>query len=134
MLKNTLNEFKTFALRGNAVDLAVGVVIGAAFGEIVTSLVTDIINPFIGLLTGGIDFSHKIIVLKSATETTTAITLDYGSFITSLINFVIVAFAIFLVIKQLTKLIKKEAKSPSTPPKPTKDQELLTEIRDALKK
>ncbi|MBP9763416.1 MAG: large conductance mechanosensitive channel protein MscL, partial [Candidatus Pacebacteria bacterium] len=99
-----VEEFKNFVSKGNAVDLAVGVVIGAAFGKIVTSLVEDIINPIIGLATGGIDFSEKVIVLKDATETQAALTLNYGLFVTVLINFVIVAWAIFLVVKGINKL------------------------------
>lgn len=107
-MKNLLNEFKQFAIKGNAIDLAVGVVIGAAFGKIVSSIVEDLINPIIGLLTGGIDFSDKVITLKKATEATAAVTINYGLFITTLINFIIVAFAIFIIIKQLNKLKKKK--------------------------
>lgn len=132
-MKNMLGEFKKFAVKGNAVDLAVGVVIGAAFGKIITSLVEDLINPIIGILTGGVDFSDKVIVLKQATETVAAVTLNYGNFITAIINFVIIAFSIFLVVRQMNKMMKKEAEKPSEPPKPSKEEELLTEIRDVLK-
>lgn len=128
-----LEEFKKFAIKGNAVDLAVGVVIGAAFGKIVSSLVADIINPIIGLMTGGIDLTDKVIVLKQATEEAAAVTLNYGTFLTSVIDFIIIAFAIFIVVKQMNKLMKKEEEKPSEPPKPSKEEVLLTEIRDALK-
>lgn len=133
-----IEEFKTFAIKGNAVELAVGVVIGAAFGSIVTSFVQDIINPIIGILTGGIDFSDKVIVLKAATEATAATTLNYGAFITAVINFLISAWAIFIVVKAINKL--KESKQepcdpvPCEPAKPSREVELLEEIRNALQK
>ncbi len=127
-----INEFKDFAVKGNAVDLAVGVVIGAAFGKIVTSLVSDIINPLLGLLTGGIDFSNKLIVLKASTETASAVTLNWGNFISATINFLIIAFSIFIVIKQMNTLKKKEVKKEK--PKGPSEIDLLTEIRDSLKK
>jgi large conductance mechanosensitive channel len=131
-----LDEFKNFVSKGNAVDLAVGVVIGTAFGKIVTSLVEDIINPIIGLLTGGIDFSDKVIVLKKATEAQAELTLNYGLFITVLINFVIVAWAIFLVVKAINKLRegleKKEECIPAEPKGPSEEVILLREIRDKL--
>lgn len=133
-----LDEFKNFIAKGNAVDLAVGVVIGTAFGKIVSSLVDDIINPIIGLLTGGIDFSDKVIVLKRATETQAALTLNYGLFITVLINFVIVAWAIFVVVKGINKLRNSlEKKDECTPAEPAKTPEevlLLREIRDKISK
>ncbi len=131
-----IEEFKTFALKGNAVDLAVGVVIGAAFGSIVTSFVNDIINPLLGLMTGGIDFSDKVIILKAATETTAAQTLNYGAFVTVLINFIIVAWAIFLVVKAINNLKRKEEPCPpcDEPEKISKEIELLQEIRDSLKR
>lgn len=125
-------EFKNFAIKGNAVDLAVGVVIGAAFGKIVSSLVEDIINPIIGLVTGGIDFSDKVIVLKKATETQAELTLNYGLFITVLINFVIVAWAIFLVVKGINNLKRKEEEQTSAPSEPTEEVKLLREISDKL--
>ncbi len=131
-----VEEFKEFVSKGNAVDLAVGVVIGAAFGKIVTSLVEDIINPIIGLATGGIDFSEKVIVLKEATEAQAALTLNYGLFVTVLINFVIVAWAIFLVVKGINKLResmeKKEDCPPCEPEKIAEEVLLLREIRDKL--
>lgn len=125
-------EFKSFAIKGNAVDLAVGVVIGAAFGKIVSSLVEDIINPIIGLVTGGIDFSDKVITLKKATEVQAALTLNYGMFITVLINFVIVAWAIFLVVKGINNLKRKEEEKPSVPAEPTEEVKLLREISEKL--
>lgn len=129
-----IDEFKKFAIKGNAVDLAVGVVIGAAFGKIVSSLVSDIINPIIGLMTGGIDLTDKVFVLKKATETTAEVTLNYGVFLTSVIDFIIIAFAIFLVVKQMNKLMRKEEEKPQEPAKPSNEEILLAEIRDELRK
>lgn len=128
-----LKEFKDFAVKGNAVDLAVGVVIGAAFGAIVNSLVNDLINPVIGVLTGGIDFTDKVWVLKQATDTAEAITLNWGNFLSVVINFVIIAFSIFVVIKQMNKINKKEEEVKKDPKGPTEVQ-LLTEIKDLLRK
>jgi large conductance mechanosensitive channel len=128
-----ISEFKDFAVKGNAIDLAVGVVIGATFGQIVNSLVQDIINPLIGLVTGNIDFSDKSFVLREATEATVALTLNYGKFFTVLINFIIVSFSIFLVIKQINKFKKAEEKKAEKPKGPT-EVELLAEIRDSLRK
>lgn len=126
-------EFKEFAMRGNVVDLAVGVVIGAAFGTIVASLVGDVIMPVIGQLTAGVDFSKAAITLKAASEDgkTPAVLLSYGKFIQSIINFTIVAFAIFLVVKGINSLKKKEE---AVPPAPTAQEKLLVEIRDLLKR
>jgi large conductance mechanosensitive channel len=133
-MKNIIEEFKKFALKGNVVDLAVGVVIGAAFGKIVSSLVADIINPLIGVISGGIDFSDKVWIIKTATETAGAVTLNYGIFVSSVIDFFIVSLAIFFVIKQMNKLTKKEEESPvEKPAKISKEEELLSEIRDILK-
>lgn len=131
-----LTEFKTFAMRGNVLDLAVGVVIGAAFGKIVTSLVDQIIMPPIGLLTGGIDFSQLKWVLKPADDSDPAhkvaeVAIQYGAFINTIIQFLIIAFAIFLVVKLINKLVRKEEAAPAAPPA---DVVLLTEIRDLLKK
>jgi large conductance mechanosensitive channel len=138
-------EFREFAMRGNVVDLAVGVIIGAAFGKIVTSLVEDIIMPPIGKLIGNMDFTNLYVPLYSlpAGKTEFAKTLvdakkdgsvvAYGNFITITINFIIVAFCIFLVVKLMNKLNRKPAPAPAVPPPPTKDQELLIEIRDAIK-
>jgi large conductance mechanosensitive channel len=124
-----LKEFRTFAVKGNAIDLAVGVVIGAAFGKIVTSLVEDIINPLIGLFTGNIDFSDKVITLGLPIEGTTQLVLRYGAFITAIINFVIVAFAIFLVVKQINKLKKKEEDKVV---KISEEVKILSEIKELL--
>ena len=127
-------EFKKFAIKGNVIDLAIAVVIGSAFGKIVTSLVSDIVMPPIGYITGGVDFSNLAIVLKEATEDTEAITIGYGLFINNTINFIIIAFAIFMVVKALNKMKKKEEEKPKEEPKISKEEELLTEIRDLLKK
>lgn len=124
-------EFKKFAMRGNVMDMAVGVIIGAAFGKIVSSLVTDIIMPPIGFITGGVDFSNLIITLKKATETSAAITINYGLFINTIIDFIIIAFAIFIMVRQINRLKKKEEDKPKETPE---DVLLLREIRDSLKK
>jgi large conductance mechanosensitive channel len=129
-----LQEFKTFAVRGNVVDMAIGIVIGAAFGKIVSSFVADVIMPPIGLLIGGVDFSKLVITIKKATETTTAVTLNYGKFIQTIIDFTIIAFAIFVAIKAINTLKRKEAAKPSEPPLPSPEVTLLTEIRDILRK
>jgi large conductance mechanosensitive channel len=128
-----VEEFKAFAMRGNVVDMAVGIIIGAAFGKIVGSLVSDVIMPPIGMLMGGVDFSNLALTLKDATPTTDAVTIKYGLFINTIINFIIVAFAIFMIIKGLNSMKKKDAAAPAAPPAPTKDQLLLTEIRDLLR-
>ena len=133
-----LAEFKKFALRGNVVDLAVGVIIGAAFGAIVASMVSDIIMPLIGAITGGLDFSNYFLPLSSKGTATSLLeakkqgaVLAYGSFLTVTLNFIIIAFVLFLVIRALSRLIAKEA---AKVPEPTKQEILLTEIRDLLKK
>lgn len=110
-----MKEFKEFAMRGNVVDLAVGVIIGGAFGQIVNSFVNDVLMPPLGLLTGGVDFSDKIITLKQAVEQTPAVTLKYGIFINTVINFVIIAFAIFMMIRALNRLKRKEEAAPAAP-------------------
>ena len=132
-----LDDFKKFALRGNVVDLAVGVIIGAAFGAIVASLVGDIIMPVIGAVTGGIDFSNYFVRLSSAVTADTlaearkqGAVLAWGNFLTILVNFAIIAFVLFMAIKAITRLQRSEA---AIPPKPSKEAELLTEIRDVLK-
>lgn len=129
-----LKEFKEFAMKGNVVDMAVGIIIGAAFGKIVSSFVGDVIMPPIGVLLGGIDFSNLSLTLKAATETAPAVTLSYGKFINTVIDFLIVAFAIFMAIKAMNSLRKKEEAAPAAPPAPPADVQLLTEIRDLLKK
>ena len=133
-----LGEFKEFAMRGNVIDLAVGVVIGGAFGKIVSALVDSVIMPPIGLLIGGVDFSKWAITLKEASvdaagQAVPAVAIGIGDFINTLIQFVIVAFAIFMVIKAINAMHKKEAHAPEEPAAPTPDQALLTEIRDLLK-
>ena len=125
-----LQEFKEFAMRGNVVDMAVGVVIGAAFGKIVTSLTNDLLLPPVGMLTGGMDFSALAIPLKPAAEGAPAVAINYGAFINVVIDFAIIAFVIFLLVKAINTL-KKQA-PPAPPPGPTREEVLLTEIRDAL--
>jgi large conductance mechanosensitive channel len=129
-----IKEFKEFAVKGNMIDMAVGIVIGSAFGKIIASLVTDVIMPPIGLLLGGVDFSNLSIVLKEATEATEAVTLNYGVFINTVVDFTIIVFAIFVVIKAINSAKKKEEDKPKEPPKPSEEVMLLKDIRDALKK
>jgi large conductance mechanosensitive channel len=137
-----LKEFKEFAMRGNVIDLAVGVIIGAAFGKVVASVVNDVIMPPIGVLVGGMDFKSLAYTLREAVMdpstgnvATAAVTLNYGNFIQTLVDFTIVAFAIFMLVKAVMKLSRKKVEeAPAEPPAPTRDQELLTEIRDLLKK
>ena len=126
-----LKEFKDFAMRGNVVDMAVGIIIGAAFGKIVSSLVADVIMPPIGMIMGSVDFSDLSLALGSAEG---AATLNYGLFINTVINFMIVAFAIFMLIKGINSMKKKEEAKPAAPPKPSAEETLLTEIRDLLAK
>jgi len=137
-------EFKEFAIRGNVVDMAVGIIIGAAFGTIVKSLVADVIMPPIGLLLGNVDFSNLFILLKEGAvaapyaniaeaQEAGAVTLNYGVFINTIISFLIVAFAVFMIIRWINKLKKKEEEAPAAPPEPSKEEKLLTEIRDLLK-
>ncbi|MFZ3153490.1 large-conductance mechanosensitive channel protein MscL [Pseudomonas sp.] len=128
-----LSEFKAFAVKGNVVDMAVGIIIGAAFGKIVSSFVGDVVMPPLGVLIGGVDFSELAIVLKAAEGDAAAVTLAYGKFIQTVLDFLIVAFAIFMGIKVLNRLKREEAAAPAAPAAPTKDQELLSEIRDLLK-
>lgn len=128
-----VSEFKQFAMRGNVIDLAVGVVIGAAFGKIVSSLVADVLMPLIGLLVGGIDFSDMAITLKAAAGEQPAVLLSYGKLVQASFDFVIVAFAIFLFVKGINRMKKEEAAAPAAPPEPSAEQKLLAEIRDLLK-
>lgn len=128
-----LQEFKEFAVKGNVVDMAVGIIIGAAFGKIVSSFVADVIMPPIGLMIGGVDFSTLAVTLKEAAGDVPAVTLKYGLFIQTIVDFTIVAFAIFLVIKLINKLKKAEEAAPAPAPEPSKEELLLTEIRDLLK-
>ena len=130
---SVIQEFKAFAVRGNVVDMAVGIIIGAAFGKIVSSLVADVVTPPLGLMIGGVDFSHLTATLMAASDTAPAIVLGYGRFLQALFDFMIVAFAVFLLIKGVNALKKKEAENPSLPPTPSREEQLLTEIRDLLK-
>lgn len=129
-----LKEFREFAIKGNAIDLAVGVVIGAAFGKIVTSLVNDVLMPPIGTLLGGVDFSYLVVTLRDKTEAAPAVVLRYGVFINTLIDFLIVALAIFALVKGINTLRRTKEEAPAAPPEPTREEVLLTEIRDALVK
>ena len=141
-MKKFFNEFKAFAMRGNVIDLAVGVVVGGAFGKITTSLVNDIIMPLISMITGGVDFTQWKWVLKPAVneivdgaivETAAEVAVKYGSLIAVIIDFIIIAFAIFCVVKLLNSLHKKKEEAPKAPPEPSNEEKLLTEIRDLLK-
>lgn len=132
-------EFKTFAMRGNAVDMAVGIIIGGAFGKIVSSIVGDIIMPPLGLMIGGVKFQNLKVILKHAhTDTVTgkvteAVSINYGNFINTALDFIVIAFSIFLLVKLINSMKRKEETKPAAPPVPTKEEELLTEIRDLLK-
>jgi large conductance mechanosensitive channel len=128
-----VKEFKSFAMRGNVMDMAVGIVIGVAFGKIVTSLVNDVIMPPIGLLMGGVDFSHLAVTLKAAAGSAPAITLKYGMLINTIIDFLIVVFAIFLVVKGMNALKRKKEEAPAAPPPPSVEERLLRDIRDILR-
>lgn len=134
-----IKEFKEFAVKGNMIDMAVGIIIGAAFGKIVSSLVSDVIMPPLGVLIGGVDFSDLAIVLREAVVSTDptlardAVVLSYGKFIQSILDFIIVAFAIFMGVKVINRLKREEAAAPEAPAAPTADQQLLTEIRDLLR-
>jgi large conductance mechanosensitive channel len=136
---SVIKEFKEFAMRGSVVDLAVGIVIGGAFGKIVSSFVNDVLMPPLGVLLGGVDFADLAIVIQSASVDAAGaevaeVAIKYGAFIQTIVDFVIIAFAIFLVVKGMNSLKKKEEAAPAPPAGPTKDQELLMEIRDLLKK
>lgn len=133
-----LQDFKAFAMRGNVIDMAVGIIIGGAFGKIVSSLVADIIMPPIGLLVGGVNFTDLAWVMKPAeivdgVEKAAAVTLNYGKFLQATFDFIIIAFSIFVFIKLISQLNKKKEEAPAAPPAPTKEEVLLTEIRDILK-
>lgn len=132
-----LQEFKDFAVKGNVVDMAVGVIIGAAFGKIVSSFVGDVIMPPLGVVIGGVDFTNLSITLKEAVDKTPAVTLNYGKFIQSIFDFTIIAFAIFMAVKLLNSLKKQkpeEEAAPAEPPPPSNEELLLAEIRDLLKR
>ncbi len=129
-----MSEFKSFAMKGNVVDMAVGIIIGAAFGKIIASFVKDVIMPPIGVMVGGVNFSDLKYVLRQAHDGVAAVTINYGMFLQTVIDFLIIAMAIFVAIKAMNSLKKKEEEAPEEPPKPTKEEVLLTEIRDLLKK
>ncbi|MGL4653742.1 large-conductance mechanosensitive channel protein MscL [Cetobacterium sp.] len=128
-----LKEFKEFAIKGNAIDLAVGVIIGGAFGKIVTSIVNDILMPIVGILLGGVSFTDLKYVIKPAEGTIPEAAIKYGNFIQSVVDFTIIAFCIFIMVKAINGLRKKE-ETPAAPAAPTKEETLLTEIRDLLAK
>nr|O68284.1 RecName: Full=Large-conductance mechanosensitive channel [Pectobacterium carotovorum]AAC38559.1 large conductance mechanosensitive channel [Pectobacterium carotovorum] len=128
-----IKEFREFAMRGNVVDLAVGVIIGALFGKIVSSLVSDIIMPPLGLLIGGVDFKQFALFLRNAQGGIPAVVMNYGAFIQNIFDFIIVAFAIFIAIKLMNKMRCKQEDTPAAPPKPSAEEKLLAEIRDLLK-
>jgi large conductance mechanosensitive channel len=129
-----MSEFKQFAIKGNMVDMAVGIIIGAAFGKIVSSLVNDVIMPPLGLAIGGVDFSDLAVVLQEATDEAAAVSIKYGAFIQTIIDFLIVALAIFVAVKVINSMKRKEEEKPAAPPKPSEEVLLLREIRDGLKK
>lgn len=129
-----VDDFKAFVMRGNVVDLAVGVIIGAAFGKIVTSLVNDIFMPIIGMIIGNVDFTTLEIKIGEPVEGAEQAAIKYGMFIQEIVNFLIIALCIFMVIKLINKVQKKKEEEPAPAPEPTKEEVLLTEIRDALKK
>ncbi|WP_418963842.1 large-conductance mechanosensitive channel protein MscL [Cetobacterium sp.] len=128
-----LKDFKEFAIKGNAIDLAVGVIIGGAFGKIVSSIVNDILMPILGIVLGGINFTNLKYVIKPAEGAVPESAIRYGNFIQSVVDFTIIAFCIFIMIKGINSLRKKDD-TPPTPPAPTKEETLLTEIRDILSK
>jgi len=128
-----IKEFKSFAMKGNVVDLAVAVIIGAAFGKIVGSFVNDILMPPLGVLLGGLDFKDLKFIMIDAIGEKPAVSINYGMFVQTVIDFLIIAFAIFMMIKGMTMAKKKEVEAPAAPPAPTPDQALLAEIRDLLK-
>jgi large conductance mechanosensitive channel len=129
-----LKEFREFAVKGNMIDMAVGIIIGAAFSKIVSSLVGDVIMPPIGVILGGVDFSNLAIIVREAANSKPAVLISYGKFVQTLIDFTIIAFAIFMMVKTVNSLKKKEAAAPEATHEPTKQEILLAEIRDLLKK
>jgi large conductance mechanosensitive channel len=129
-----LKEFREFALKGNVVDMAVGIIIGVGFGKIVSSVVSDVVMPPLGLLIGGVDFSGLAITLKEASGNTPAVVIAYGKFIQTVVDFTIVAFAVFILVKALNTLRRKQDAPPPAPPAPSREEVLLAEIRDILKK
>lgn len=127
-----IQEFKAFALRGNVIDMAIGIIIGAAFGKVVSSFVANVAMPPLGILIGGVDFADLAVVLKPAEDGVPAVTLGYGLFIQSVVDFLIIAAAIFVAVKVMNNLKKKEESAPESPPNLSKQEALLTEIRDLL--
>lgn len=131
-----MKEFREFAMRGNVVDMAVGIIIGGAFGKIVSSFVQDVIMPPLGMLIGGVDFSDLTFIIQQAQGDMAEVAIRYGLFVQSIVDFVIIAFAIFMVIRGMNRMQRKEEAKPATPPtppEPSKEEKLLTEIRDLLK-
>ena len=128
-----MKEFKEFAMRGNVIDMAVGIVIGGAFGKIVSSFVADVVMPPIGMLIGGVNFADLAITLQKSSGDVAAVTMNYGKFLQTVFDFIIIAFAIFMVIKGMNSMKKKEEAKPAAPPAPSKQEVLLAEIRDLLK-
>lgn len=128
-----LSEFKDFAMKGNVVDMAVGVVMGGAFGKIVTSFTNDILMPPIGLAMGGVDFSSLMVKLQEAAGEQEAVSINYGVFLNTVLDFLIIAFAIFMVVRALNSAMKAKEEEPAAPPEPSKEEVLLGEIRDALR-
>lgn len=129
-----IKEFKEFAVKGNVVDMAVGIIIGGAFGKIITSLVGDVIMPPIGVAMGGVDFSNLSIIVQEAIDKKPAVVISYGKFLQTVIDFLIIAFAIFMAVKGMNSLKRKEAEAPAAPAPPSNQEVLLGEIRDLLKK
>ncbi len=128
-----MKEFREFAMKGNVVDMAIGIVIGAAFGKIVSSLVGDVLMPPVGVLLGGVDFSNLAITIKHATNTSPAVVIGYGRFIQTLVDFLIIVIALFFVVKTINSLKKKQEEAPASQPQPSKEEILLAEIRDLQK-
>lgn len=129
-----VDEFKSFAMKGNVVDMAVGIIIGAAFGKIIASMVSDVLMPPLGLLIGGVNFTDLKFIMKEAVGENPAVTMNYGNFLQVVFDFLIVAFVVFLMIKAMNSAKKKEVAPPPPPSAPSKEELLLTEIRDLLKK
>lgn len=128
-----MKEFKDFAMRGNVMDMAIGIILGAAFGKIVSTFVANVLMPPIGMIIGGVNFSDLAITLKAATADAEPVVMQYGIFIQAIVDFIIIAFAIFMVIRGMNAMKKKEEEKPAAPPAPSKEETLLTEIRDILK-
>ncbi len=128
------SEFKSFAMKGNVMDMAVGIIMGGAFGKIVASFVGDVLMPPIGMLLGGVDFTDLALTLKAASGEVPAVTLKYGTFVQTVVDFLIIAFAIFMMVKWMNRMKRQEEAAPAAPPAPSNEEVLLTQIRDLLKK